>query len=83
MENNNRTECLCYTRTCGWLVPIKQMNKGKISEVKDRKTYNNKDFNKFIISTAEQLEELKELKEKISYKPTIKPRSKNKVRVKK
>jgi anaerobic ribonucleoside-triphosphate reductase len=39
MDNKKRTECLVYTRTCGWMVPIKQMNKGKVAEVKDRKTY--------------------------------------------
>ena len=36
---NKRTECLVYARTCGWMVPIKQMNKGKRAEYNDRKEY--------------------------------------------
>ena len=30
---------LCYTRCCGWIVPLKQMNKGKTAEKKDQKYY--------------------------------------------
>lgn len=44
-NDKKRTPCLCYTRTCGWIVPIKQMNKGKIAEVLDRKTYKIKQNN--------------------------------------
>ena len=34
-----RTECIIFARTCGWMVPVKQMNKGKKAEYNDRKTY--------------------------------------------
>lgn len=36
---NNRTECLIYSRVTGWLSPVKNWNKGKASEFKDRKCY--------------------------------------------
>ena len=34
-----RTECLVYSRVNGWYVPTVNMNKGKLAEYKDRKTY--------------------------------------------
>lgn len=46
INNNNtrgglskRTECLIFSRVCGWLVPFKQMNKGKRAEKNDQKYY--------------------------------------------
>lgn len=39
MEEKNRTECLVYSRVVGWLTPTKNWNPGKVSEWKDRKTF--------------------------------------------
>ena len=43
MENKElkRQECIIYSRVVGWLTPVKNFNPGKVSEYKDRKTYNN------------------------------------------
>ncbi len=34
-----RQECIVYSRCCGWLSPVKNWNKGKISEYNDRKVF--------------------------------------------
>lgn len=34
-----KVECEVYTRVAGYFRPVKQMNAGKQSEVKDRKNY--------------------------------------------
>lgn len=34
-----RTECIIYSRVVGWLTPVKNYNKGKAAEYKDRKTF--------------------------------------------
>lgn len=34
-----RQECTVYSRVVGWITPVKNWNKGKQSEFKDRKTY--------------------------------------------
>jgi len=34
-----RQECIVYSRVVGWLTPVKNWNKGKQSEFKDRKAY--------------------------------------------
>lgn len=34
-----RVECEVYTRCCGYLRPVKQMNDAKVQEVTDRKTF--------------------------------------------
>ena len=34
-----RQECLVYSRVVGWMTPLKNWNKGKISEWNDRVTY--------------------------------------------
>lgn len=41
-----RQECLVFSRVCGWLTSTGQFNKGKVSEWKDRVTFeiNEKDF---------------------------------------
>lgn len=31
-----RQECIVYSRVVGWLTPVKNYNKGKIAEFKDR-----------------------------------------------
>lgn len=36
---NNRQECIVYSRVVGWMTPVKNWNKGKRSEFKDRKTF--------------------------------------------
>lgn len=36
MENKKRTECLVYSRVCGWLVNKTSFNLGKQAEDKDR-----------------------------------------------
>ncbi|HNX10709.1 MAG TPA: anaerobic ribonucleoside-triphosphate reductase [bacterium] len=39
-----RTECIVYSRVVGWLTPVKNYNKGKAAEYKDRKTFVVKDL---------------------------------------
>ena len=34
-----RQECIVYSRVVGWLTPVKNWNKGKQSEFKDRKEF--------------------------------------------
>jgi len=34
-----RQECIVYSRVVGWLTPVKNYNKGKAAEYKDRKTF--------------------------------------------
>jgi anaerobic ribonucleoside-triphosphate reductase len=37
--NIKRQLCEVYQRTCGWMSPRSAVNKGKLSEIIDRKTY--------------------------------------------
>ena len=37
----------CYSRVCGYFRPVKNWNKGKKEEFKDRKTFNLANVNKF------------------------------------
>lgn len=39
IQTDKRTECIVYSRVCGWLTPIKCYNKGKVAEYNDRQTY--------------------------------------------
>lgn len=41
MDKPKRQECLVFSRVVGWMTPIKNFNPGKLSEYKDRKTYEN------------------------------------------
>ncbi|NCU40002.1 hypothetical protein EOL99_03875 [Candidatus Falkowbacteria bacterium] len=41
MDKQKRQECLVFSRVVGWMTPIKNFNPGKLSEYKDRKTYEN------------------------------------------
>ncbi len=34
-----RQECIVYSRVVGWLTPVKNYNRGKAAEYKDRKTF--------------------------------------------
>lgn len=34
-----RQECIVYSRVVGWLTPVKNYNKGKAAEYKDRKFF--------------------------------------------
>lgn len=34
-----RQECLIYSRVVGWMTPLRNWNKGKQEEYKDRKTF--------------------------------------------
>ncbi len=34
-----RTECIVYSRVVGWLTPVKNYNKGKAAEYKDRQFF--------------------------------------------
>jgi len=34
-----RQECTVYARVVGWITPVKNWNKGKRAEFKDRQTY--------------------------------------------
>jgi anaerobic ribonucleoside-triphosphate reductase len=36
MDNLKRQECTVYSRVVGWLTPVKNFNKGKSAEYKDR-----------------------------------------------
>ena len=37
----------CYSRVCGYFRPVKNWNKGKKEEFKDRKTFNLANVNRF------------------------------------
>ena len=37
--NPKRQPCEVYSRVVGWLTPVKNWNKGKRSEYKDRQTF--------------------------------------------
>ncbi len=41
-----RQECTIYSRVVGWYTPVKNYNKGKASEYKDRVTFVIKDEEK-------------------------------------
>lgn len=38
-EKIKRFPVICYTRCVGWITPIKNFNKGKAAEYKDRKNF--------------------------------------------
>ncbi len=40
MDEDKRTRCEIYSRVVGYMRPIKQWNKGKRQEFRDRKTFN-------------------------------------------
>jgi anaerobic ribonucleoside-triphosphate reductase len=39
MNKQKRQECSVYARVVGWITPVKNWNKGKKAEYKDRVTY--------------------------------------------
>ncbi len=39
MDEDKRTRCEIYSRVVGYMRPIKQWNKGKRQEFRDRKTF--------------------------------------------
>ncbi|HMB65575.1 MAG TPA: anaerobic ribonucleoside-triphosphate reductase [Patescibacteria group bacterium] len=38
-EKQDRQPCEVYSRVVGWLTPVKNWNKGKRAEYRDRKTF--------------------------------------------